>query len=229
MSLPFKHPFTAIISGPTSSGKTEFIKKCLRYAEEVFDTKFDRILIYFGEWQPAYMELGKGIEFKEGLPQSTDYSNDIDKTKLIIVDDLMREASSNVMVDLFTKGSHHKNLSVMFITQNVFHQGAGQRDISLNTNYMVLFKNPRDRAQVQHLARQVCPENPKFLQEAYFDATSRPFGYLLLDLKQSTPENCRFRTNIFPDDRFHYVYVPVKNQIKGTDPESQVPVYRLQW
>jgi hypothetical protein len=25
--------------------------------------------------------------------------------------------------DLFTKGSHHRNISVVLITQNLFHQG----------------------------------------------------------------------------------------------------------
>ncbi|CAH0403841.1 unnamed protein product [Chilo suppressalis] len=109
-----------------------------------------------------------------------------------------------------TKGSHHRNLSVIFITQNLFHQGKGQRDISLNANYIVIFKNPRYRSQIQHLARQVCPENTRFFQEIYYDATAQPHGYLLLDLKQSTPENCRFRTCIFPEDSKHYVYVQRK-------------------
>lgn len=99
---------------------------------------------------------------------------------------------------------------MIFITQNIFHQGRGQRDISLNSSYIVIFKNPRDRAQIQHLARQVFPENPKFLQEAYLDATSRPHGYLLLDLKQCTPDNYRVRTSIFPDDAKHYAYVSRK-------------------
>ncbi|KAF4528101.1 hypothetical protein B566_EDAN014534 [Ephemera danica] len=36
--------------------------------------------------------------------------------------------------------------------------------------------------------RQLCPANPKFIQQAYIDATSRPFGYLFLDLKQKTPD-----------------------------------------
>ncbi|KAL6417056.1 hypothetical protein ACFW04_013029 [Cataglyphis niger] len=149
------------------------------------------------------------IEFREGLPRPEDYSNDPLSPKLIIIDDLMRESSScDAIVDLFTKGSHHKNLSVILISQNLFHQGRGQRDISLNANYIVVFKNPRDRAQIRHLARQVYPDDPKFMEEAYYDATSRPHGYLLLDLKQSTPDEYRFRTCIFPDDILHYAYIP---------------------
>lgn len=226
MDVRWKHPFTSMVCGPTGCGKTVFVQKFLQYINAMTDSHFARILFYYSEWQPTYSEYpnAQSIEFREGLPQSSDYSSD-SRPKLIVIDDLMRESSNNTIVDLFTKGSHHKNLSVIFITQNLFHQGRGQRDISLNTNYIILFKNPRDRAQVQHLARQIYPENPRFLQEVYFDATSRPHGYLLLDLKQSTPDNCRFRACVFPDDKRHYVYVPRK-EIKRPDGAHYVPVVR---
>lgn len=206
--LKWKHPFTSIISGPTGCGKTVFVKNFLKNLNFMCNVNFEKILFYYGEWQSSYEEnYGIVIDYREGLPRNEDYSYNNNEPKLIIIDDLMRE-SNNVISDLFTKGSHHKNLSVMFITQNVFHQGKNQRDISLNTNYLVLFKNPRDRAQIMHLSRQVHPEDCKFLQEAFYDATSKPHGYLLLDLKQSTPEEYRFRTNIFPFDEYNYVYVP---------------------
>ena len=225
MDPRWKHPFTSMICGPTGCGKTFFVKKFLKYIDDMCDVSFERIIFYYSEWQHSYNEYEKKIEFREGLPQPSDYSND-SGTKLVIIDDLMRESSNNTVIDLFTKGSHHKNLSVMLITQNLFHQGHGQRDISLNANYIVVFKNPRDRAQIQHLARQVCPENPRFLQDAYHDATVPPHGYLLFDLKQSTPDNCRFRTSIFPNDSYHYVYNPVKG-IKTYDSVRTVPVVHL--
>lgn len=166
------------------------------------------------------------MEFREGLPSSGALNDNT--PKLVILDDLMRESSNGSVVDLFTKGSHHKNMSVILISQNLFHQGKGQRDISLNTGYIVAFKNPRDRVQISHLARQVVPENPRFVQEAYFDATSRPHGYLLIDLKQSTPENCRFRTCVFPTDPHHYVYVPRKQRdIKNHNVTSNVPAAQV--
>jgi hypothetical protein len=215
-----------MLCGPTGCGKTVFVKNFLKHIDRMSDTRFERVIVYYTEWQTSYKELGKDIEFREGLPQSSDYTAD-PRPKLLILDDLMRESSStNAIVNLFTKGSHHNNLSVIFITQNIFHQGRGQRDISLNSQYMVVFRNLRDRTQILHLSRQLCPENPRFLQEAYWDATSRPFGYLFLDLKQDTVDNCRFRTCIFPDDEYHYVYVPRK-QIKGGDSSNQLPVITL--
>lgn len=188
------------------------------------DTQFDRILLYYTEWQPTYKELVGKIEFHEGIPKIEDYRTDPQKPKLLILDDLMRESSSTAVVNLFVKGSHHCNLSLFFLSQNLFHRG--QREISLNSNYIVIFKNPRDRSQIQYLARQLCPENPKFLQEAYSDAVSQPFHYLILDLKQDTPKNCRYRTCIFPFNTHHYVYVPRK-QIKNTALTDNVPVVRV--
>ncbi|CAB0040668.1 unnamed protein product [Trichogramma brassicae] len=210
MSMPWIHPWTSILSGPTGCGKTFFVKKFLNNLMRMSDTRFERVILYYSEWQPAYRELGSSLEFREGLPQTSDFADD-PRPKLVIIDDLMRQSSaSGALCDLFTKNSHHNNLSVIFITQNIFHQGRGQRDVSLNSHYIVLFRNVRDRAQIRHLARQVYPEDPRFLQEAYSDATSQAYGYLLLDLKQTTPDNCRFRTAIFPDDAYHYVYESVE-------------------
>ena len=226
MDTRWKHPWACMLSGPTGCGKTIFVKKFLKYIDSVSNTRFERIILYYGEWQSGYRDLGKHIEFCEGLPQSNDWVND-PKPKLVIIDDLMRESSSGgAIVNLLTKGSHHNNLSVIFITQNIFHQGKGQRDISLNAQYIVIFRNLRDRAQICHLARQVYLENSRFLEEAYWDATSQPFGYLLLDLKQDTPDNCRFRTHIFPEDEYQYVYVP-RNQMTGGDSKNLVPVVSL--
>lgn len=204
MNPQWKHPFGAIISGPSGSGKSFFVVKFIENLESMVDCNFNNIYWYYSEWLPQ-VRTSREITFIEGLPRVTDI--DTSKPNLLIIDDLMRESDGRI-VDLFTKGCHHKNLSVFFITQNIFHQGKGQRDISLNAHYIVLFKNPRDKGQVRHLAQQVCPETPRFLQEAYADATSHPHGYLLLDLKQSTPEEYRFRTNIFKDDEHHIVYVP---------------------
>ena len=59
--------------------------------------------------------------------------------------------------------------------------------MSLNCNYLVLFKSPRDSSQVNHLAKQMFPGHTKYMQESLQDATSKPYGFLLCDLKPETP------------------------------------------
>jgi hypothetical protein len=206
MDLAWKHPFTAIVAGPSGSGKSRFVARFLEHADRMCDTRFARITWHHGSGGGGG-DGTPGVRYIAGPPDLDDY--DGSEPSLVIVDDMMREAGSCV-TDLFTKGSHHRNMSVFFITQNLFHQGRGQRDISLNAHYIVFFKNPRDRAQIKHLARQVYPENPRFLEEAYNDATREPHGYLLVDLKQSTPDEMRVRSSIFPDDPINYAFLPKK-------------------
>jgi len=78
--------------------------------------------------------------------------------------------------------------------------------ISLNSHYMIRFKNPRDAGQFSILARQMYPGGFKFAEEAYRDATERPFGYLFVDLKPQQDERYRLRTNVFPGEK-QCVYV----------------------
>jgi hypothetical protein len=54
----------------------------------------------------------------------------------------MDSVYSTKVSELFTKGSFHRNIILVLITQNLFHQGPSSRDISLNSKYIVVFKNP---------------------------------------------------------------------------------------
>lgn len=125
---------------------------------------------------------------------------------LLILDDLMGQCDIKVE-KIFTKLSHHNNISIVYLTQNLFYGTKQQRTISLNAHYLVLFKNPRDSSQITYLARQMFPGKSRHLVEAYKDATRLPYTYLLIDLKPETDDSHRLRSNIFPDET-NFVYVP---------------------
>ena len=84
--------------------------------------------------------------------------------------------------------------------QNLFDQQKEHRTISLNSHYLVIFKNPRDGSQIVHLAKQMYPGKTHYLHQAFAVATRQPHGYLLIDLKQATPEGMRLRSHIFPGE-----------------------------
>ena len=155
-------------------------------------------------------EIKMNIQFLEGLPEN--FRNAQGKPSILILDDLLNQMYSEAVCDLFTKGSHHSNFSVILVTQNLFHQGPKCKDISLNAKYVVALKNVLYRNQFSFLARQVYTENSDSLYRAYLDATRRPHGCLILDFAQDTDDRVRFRTNVFPDEFPIFLYNPVKDE-----------------
>lgn len=200
--LPFAHPFTAIVVGPTSCGKTRFVFRLLEHVDAMVEPSPSKIVYCYGEYQQLFRRHPR-ITFHQGLPNIEDF--DGSEPTLLIIDDLMQETNETV-VNLFTKGSHHRNVSVIFLAQNLFPKNKFARTMSLNAHYMVLFKNPRDASQFANLARQMYPKTSQFAVEAYKDATREPYSYLLIDLRLEQDEDLRLRANIFPGET-HYVYV----------------------
>ncbi len=90
-----------------------------------------------------------GIEFNEGIPEDIDEPDYLDVSQrnlIIVLDDLMAQSGKDKRIaDIFTRGSHHRKLLVIYIVQNIFHQGKKMRNISLNAHYIVLFKSARDK------------------------------------------------------------------------------------
>lgn len=166
-----------------------------------------KIFWYYAEYQPRLeAELGHMVEFREGLPELSEFKSG--EPVLLVIDDFMSEAGKELS-QLFTKGSHHRNVSIWFLMQNFFHHGKDIRTITLNAQYIILFKNPRDSQQVRYLARQIYARNPEALEEAFEMATEEPHGYLLLDLKQETINLERMRGKILPWEQTE-IYIPKK-------------------
>ena len=76
----------------------------------------------------------------------------------------------------------------------MYHKGGSQRTMSLNSHYNIIFKNPRDATQIRTLAYQMHPGNSKWFLDAFADATSRPYGYLVLDNHPRSDEDQRVLT-----------------------------------
>jgi hypothetical protein len=201
--MQFIHPFALTVCGMSGSGKTIFVLKFIKKAEIVPPP--EKVLFCYGEYQKIFDNYKRDITFKQGLPDVKQF--DGKQRTLLIIDDMMTESNEDVS-NIFTKYSHHRNISVIFLTQNLFYKSRHSRTMSLNTHYMVIFKNPRDKLQIATLARQMFPNNSKYLVDAYEQATREPYQYLVIDLKPETDDRFRVRSNIFPGE-IPYVYIPI--------------------
>lgn len=202
--FPFRAPFRLIVAGPSESGKTTFVKRLVDESRLMIIPSPVMITWFYAEWQPWFEKLRDRVKFVEGIPTATalKYS----ENHLVIIDDLFQDITKET-VNLFAVGSHHKNISVIFITQNFFHKSAHQRNISLNASHVAFFKNPRDKMQITYLSKQMFPQNSNFLVKAYEDATKDPYTYLLVDLTQRTDDHLRVRTKIFLGE-YTRIYLP---------------------
>lgn len=195
----FKHPFTCMVAGPTSSGKTVLIREILSNFKNIINIHTENLNVIwaYGQWQSLYDRNIENVTcvYNEGLPSEKDIIEN--KADLIVIDDLMSELSENKkLTHLFTKGSHHLNISIIFISQNLFHKGSQIRTISLNCHYLIIMKNPRDKQQIQCLQKQSFPGKSKYFLESYSHATSTNYGYLIIDLTQDTPDELRLSSNL---------------------------------
>ena len=92
---------------------------------------------------------------------------------ILVLDDFMRNCSEyQHILHLFTKVSHHCNVTCLYLTQNLFPLGKFSRSISLNTHYLIVFNNPRDTLGVRTLAQQAFAGHVPYVWESIQDAHS---------------------------------------------------------
>ena len=144
-------------------------------------------------------ERGVNFEFIDSLKNNgTKY--------LLIFDDSCEEiCNSKAFVDIAIVG-RHRCLSTIYIKHNLLYQSKLGRDVELQNTHIVPFKSPRDVMQVTTLSTQLGLGSE--LVDWYRDATSVPFGILLIDLSPRI------------DDRIVIVQTPdafLQNFISRTD------------
>lgn len=197
--LKLKFPSSCMVTGPSQSGKTELVRKMI--TEQVYDYDIKKVVWCYSAWQPWFVNE-KNLKFVCGFPSNEETFD------LLILDDMMNNLT-NEIAQMFTVGSHHKNFSIILITQNLFPRAKVMRDISLNTHYIILFRNSRDQSQALCFARQAFPTKSKYFMDAYKKATAKPFSYLMVDVHPRTPDQERLRQSIFPDQGLiNWVFVP---------------------
>ena len=213
-STELSTPYTMVVAGQTASGKTQWVLNLIEAQQQTHDKPFERIIIAFSMIQPAYLNLklkNPNITLVEGFP--TEQVEEIcgqessRENTLIILDDLMVELESDPrIVKLFTK-MRHCHVSTIFLVQNLYFRSKYMTTVTRNAHYLVIFENARDASMIRTLGHQAFPDTPKFLPDAFRQATEKPYGYLFLDFKPGGDKKLRVREGILPHEQC-YVYLP---------------------
>lgn len=212
-NLQLKTPFTYVIAGVSQSGKSTHVFNLLKYKEVLFDVVPTNVIYFYNKWQPSFTDFQRQnivTEWCNKLPNNDDID---EKTiafrekngSIVIIDDYMTQIDQNIQ-DLFTIQCHANNVNVLLLTQNLFPNNQFFRTISLNTTYLVIFKNPRDSSQISHYASQFSPRNSKYIVDVYHDVTRGAYSYLFFDHHQSTDAAIRIRSHILPHEGHMRVY-----------------------
>jgi len=80
----------------------------------------------------------QGVVFHEGIPDHQALMQWFPQGQgVMVLDDLMDEGSNDKRVlDLFTKHSHHQNVTVIYLCQDMFPVGKNAKSIFRNAHYI---------------------------------------------------------------------------------------------
>ena len=204
----FRTPCSVLIVGPSGSGKTVFTTRLLTDNIDLFSQPPSSIHYCYGSWQKSFESLKKkGVTFSAGVPTERDLYKWFPQGGLLVMDDLMTEGNNDKSVlDIFTKHSHHRNITVLYLCQDMFPPGKFAKSISCNAHYIVAFKNPRDQLGMRNVALQAFPDKWQKALDAFRSATSRPFGYLVLDLHPASSDDQRLVSRLLKEEGYVRVY-----------------------
>jgi hypothetical protein len=222
MDLRFVPGSTHLVVGPSSSGKTFRVTDILRLKNSIFQKgeSVQNIVFYYATWQPVYSKLkqdGVVSKFVNKCPSNGDFIQDVKDFQhhggsIVVIDDFMSSINKD-LVEIVTVTSRHMNTSTFILFQSLFPANPLARQISLNAKYLHIHKNPRENAQIQYLARQLRPDDYKWIVDAYHDATTKPYSCFLIDLLQNREEHLRFRSNYLPREFPMIVYMSKKMRV----------------
>ena len=204
----WKKNFKVFVAGPSSCGKTIFSCDTIQNWPLISRQAFHAIIYCWNKWQPKYEDMRQLVTHWVKDDESM-----ISKIKsiargqpvLIIFDDAIKSESLPEIANLFMIGGRHSNMSMMFLTQRMFDSDKSFMQISRNSDYFVVFKNPRDASEIGRLAQQLTP-GKRGLLPIYEEATKDPWSYLFIDLTQECPPAVKYTSHLFDENGVVRVY-----------------------
>ena len=200
--IRLKENFKLFLAGPSRCGKTFFVADLLQNLGTISKDPPTVIIYVYKTWQWKFDEMKHLVHvFLE------DDENVVENIKmyatgqsiLVVFDDMINSKSLNTLAPLFTVDGRHMNMSLVFLTQRMFVNDEYFRQISQNSDYFIIFKNPRNSSEIRTLAQQITPGSLHLIK-IYIEATKDPFSYLFINLTQECEPKVKYLSQIFTKD-----------------------------
>ena len=176
----FEKPFRVIVGGGSGCGKTTVVKKIVD--QNHFSTPFEKIIYIYPEYLlDSPIEFDQIVEYRSDISDITYYSS-LGKNTLIIIDDMMNECGkSDDIMKLFSVVARKRDLSIIFIVQNIYDNSKQFRNIRLNATGFLLFKFYASTDTNSRLLRDLGLKNI-ISKRQLADIFSSPFAYIFVNI-----------------------------------------------
>lgn len=201
MDTKLHAPFTMLVAASSNSGKTKLVRDLVVNNMLTMDKRIDE-LVWLHHKNAKDEELIRDItgsmnipvRFIEGYPDgeisdSSLFTADSKQLKCLVIDDIVHNAiRSPSFTELFTIISHHENMIVIGILQNLYAYTPSQRqqinNIIRNCSYLVLFPERRSLAACRQIATAYFSgEQYRLLEpfKAVMKDSAARYQYLVID------------------------------------------------
>lgn len=205
----FPQGSTHLIVGPSASGKTYRLAEILKLKNEIIHNgaRIKNVVFFYAVWQPIYTDLQQMnivTKWVNKMPSNAEFIEHVqdfaqDGGSICVIDDFMSSINKD-LDEIVRVTSRHYNTSTFILFQSLFPPHKLARQISLNTKFLHIHKNPRENSQIQFLARQIQPKTYQWIVDIYHKITEKPYTCLLVDLTQQCPNHLRFRSDYLPHE-----------------------------
>lgn len=181
------------------SGKSTLCKKIVQNKDRLFTKPPSLIIWVYNEENSVDEELRErsDIIFTKELSDIYTYL-DGETTILVILDDRTTNLLQNnkEVIKLFVQTVHHFKLIFVLVIHAIFIKDL--RLANLQTNYLLITKNIRDKSSILALSYQISPLAPKLIYSAYeYTIRDKKFADFCICLHPNDHEKTRFRSSVF--------------------------------
>lgn len=220
-------PFLTCVLGSTNTGKTTLVARILENWENVTTSPpppIWQVIIVFEHHQPLYDRIINAVRSKypgvkerwmwgwdeSAMSDSNLFQNSEGGQTVLIIDDSLHKLNkSNAFVNICRGGSHHSNISVFLIAQDLTAIGNELRGAIRNMKYVIITQ-PASHT-INYLKRNLFPQsNLNYVQAFEFakqHAQNPDYPYLVLSNVSGCPVDRSVFTGML-DGEEGFVFAP---------------------